>query len=107
MACGNKTTSDILFLKRLLFLKASLDNDYSSLSNFAVPFDEDKVFQLRPGEAKPTFTADLRPGLSTAPAGNGKRERIEMPFALEERHEEKPLAITNGGFNDDLNESQA
>jgi len=44
MACGNQTTSDILFLKRLLFLKASLDNDYSSLSNFAVPFDEDKVF---------------------------------------------------------------
>ena len=44
MTGANHTTSDILFLKRLLFLKASLDNDHSSLSNFAVPFDEDKVF---------------------------------------------------------------
>ena len=39
-AAGATTTSDILFLKRLLFLKASLDNE-QSLSNFAVPFDED------------------------------------------------------------------
>ncbi len=40
------TTSDILFLKRLLFLKAALDND-QTLSNFAVPFDEDsKAFNL-------------------------------------------------------------
>jgi hypothetical protein len=61
---------------------------------------------LRPGEAKPTYT-DLRPGLSTAPAGNGRRERIDVPFALEDRPDEKPLAIMNGGLNDDLNESQA
>lgn len=39
------TTSDILFLKRLLFLKAALDNE-ASTSNFAVPFDEDKAFRL-------------------------------------------------------------
>lgn len=40
------TTSDILFLKRLLFLKAALDNEASS-SNFAVPFDEDKTFRIQ------------------------------------------------------------
>ena len=41
---GLTTTSDILFLKRLLFLKAALDND-QTISNFAVPFDEaDKAF---------------------------------------------------------------
>lgn len=42
-AVGANTTSDILFLKRLLFLKAALDND-QSVSSFAVPFDEDKAF---------------------------------------------------------------
>ena len=40
-AGANQTTSDILFLKRLLFLKASLDNDATTLNNFAVPFEED------------------------------------------------------------------
>ena len=36
------TTSDILFLKRLLFLKAALDNEVA-MSSFAVPFDESKA----------------------------------------------------------------
>lgn len=50
---GNQqtTTSDILFLKRLLFIKASLDNE-QSISNFAVPFDEDKTFQMKTFEKK-------------------------------------------------------
>ena len=99
------TTSDILFLKRLLFLKASLDND-QSLSNFAVPFDEDKAFQLRAGEVKPSVK-DARQGISTAPAINGKRQRLSQPFSLEDDPEEKPLALTNGGINDDLNDSLA
>ena len=36
------TTSDILFLKRLLFLRASLDNE-DGLSNFVVPFEDEKT----------------------------------------------------------------
>lgn len=39
VGAGNPT-SEILFLKRLLFLKAALDND-QCISNFAVPFEED------------------------------------------------------------------
>jgi len=61
---------------------------------------------LRAGEVKPTY-GDIRNGLSTAPVGgNGKRERMIMPYALEDSPEERPLAITNGGINDDLNETQ-
>ena len=56
---GQQTTSDILFLKRLLFLKAALDND-QTMSNFAVPFEEDKAFQLQPGEVKPLMPNELR-----------------------------------------------
>ena len=52
------TTGDILFLKRLLFLKAALDND-QTISNFAVPFEEDKAFQLNIGEEKPPRLAEL------------------------------------------------
>ena len=110
-------TSQILFLKRLLFLKAALDND-QSLSNFAVPFEEDKAFHLKSGESRPLgyssnggeSAGNNRPGLMTAPAdGNGKRTRLvqhSQPFHLEADQEEKPLPITNGGFNDDLNDSQ-
>ena len=99
------TSSDILFLKRLLFLKAALDND-QSLSNFAVPFEEDRAFQLQNGEPKPPMLTDLRGGVSTAPVGinGGRRERLQQPLSLE-ADEEKPLALTNGGINDDLNES--
>ena len=67
------TTSDILFLKRLLFLKAALDND-QSISTFAVPFDEDRAFHLGQGEVRPSMlgNGDMRVGVSTAPAdGNG------------------------------------
>ena len=62
---GGATTSDILFLKRLLFLKAALDND-QTLSNFAVPFDEDsKAFNLHSGESRPPALTnhDLRSGI--------------------------------------------
>ena len=99
------TTNDILFLKRLRFLKAALDND-QSVSNFAVPFEEDKAFTLQPNEAKPAIlNNDARTGLSTAPAGgNGKRQR--QVFSLEDDPEERPLALTNGGINDDLNDTQ-
>ena len=50
-----------------------------------------------------------RAGVQTAPAGQGRRPRIDQPppysNMLEDEPEEKPLAITNGGFKDDLNES--
>lgn len=45
------TTSDILFLKRLLFLKAALDNE-ASMSNFAMPFDEEKAFRMTAAESQ-------------------------------------------------------
>jgi len=35
-------TSEILFLKRLLFLKASIDNE-STLNTFSVPFEQEKA----------------------------------------------------------------
>ena len=106
-AGGAATTSEILFLKRLLFLKAALDND-QTISNFAVPFEEDRAFQLNAGETRPPMIGDINRGISTAPVTiDGKRKRLETaPLSLEDDPEEKPLAITNGGINDDLTESQ-
>jgi len=43
-AVAGQTSGDILFLKRLLFLKASLDNE-ASLANFPVQFNEAKAFK--------------------------------------------------------------
>jgi hypothetical protein len=59
----------------LLFLKAALDND-QSLSNFAVPFDEDnKAFKFGPNDSKPPHMLNkIRKGISTAPVDvTGKR----------------------------------
>ena len=59
---GSTTTSDILFLKRLLFLKAALDSD-QTISNFAVPFEEsDKVFNLQEGEVPASMKTIQRIG---------------------------------------------
>lgn len=41
---AKQTGTHILFLKRLLFLKASLDNE-TQINTFAVPFEEDKAFR--------------------------------------------------------------
>ena len=38
-------SSEILFLKRLLYLKASIDNE-STLNNFSVPFEQEKTRDL-------------------------------------------------------------
>lgn len=61
-AGAGTTTSDILFLKRLLFLKAALDND-QNISNFAVPFEEDKTFQLAPNEIRPPLLQSIGRGI--------------------------------------------
>ena len=42
----NQTTGDILFLKRLLFLKASLDNETAISSSQAIRLDGDKIFDV-------------------------------------------------------------
>ena len=42
----NQTTGDILFLKRLLFLKASLDNETAISSQQAIRLDGDKIFDV-------------------------------------------------------------
>lgn len=39
------TSSDILFLKRLLYLKAAIDNE-STLNTFSVPFEQDKYREI-------------------------------------------------------------
>ena len=97
-------TSEILFLKRLLFLKAALDND-QSVSNFAVPYEEDKAFDLTPNEVKPNMQRDYNRAVMTAPIEGGRRQRLD-PLQLDDDPEcEKPLAITNGGFADELNDS--
>ena len=41
---AGSTQNDILFLKRLLFLKASLDNE-TQFNSFAVPFEEEQAFK--------------------------------------------------------------
>ena len=45
---AGQASNDILFLKRLLFLKASLDNE-GSLANFPVSFNEAKAFKQNSG----------------------------------------------------------
>ena len=44
--------------------------------------------------------SDGRMGLSTAPAG-GNAKRNPISFNSDESPDERPLALTNGGFNDD------
>jgi hypothetical protein len=36
------SSNDILFLKRLLYLKASIDNE-ATLNTFSVPFEQEKM----------------------------------------------------------------
>ena len=43
-ASAQNPSNEILFLKRLLFLKASLDNE-TQFNSFAVPFEEEKAFK--------------------------------------------------------------
>lgn len=45
---GNQTTSEILYLKRLLFLKASLDNE-NTVNSLQVPLSEDRAFTAPQG----------------------------------------------------------
>jgi hypothetical protein len=43
ISTGNQAgTGEVLFLKRLLFLKASIDNE-STLNTFSVPFEQEKM----------------------------------------------------------------
>ena len=90
----HQTTSDILFLKRLLFLKASLDNDAATLSNFAVPFEEDN------GPAAQNLRA--RAGFTSAPSGERPGEGLDgtSPARLEPESDGEPLMLTNGGVDD-------
>ena len=69
---GGQTTSDILFLKRLLFLKATLDNE-ATMNSFAVPFEEEKL------------AARTQARTSSNGRGANSRER-----------EAAPLMLTNG-----------
>jgi len=43
------STSDILFLKRLLFLKASIDNE-QTVNTFSVPFAQEQARDMAPAE---------------------------------------------------------
>ena len=45
--------------------------------------------------------SDGRMGLSTAPAGGNTKRNPPMSFNSDESPDERPLALTNGGFNDD------
>lgn len=84
----NQTSNDILFLKRLLFLKASLDNE-TQFNSFAVPFEEEKAFKQQ------SMLTNERAGLMSAPAGDVKNNTRDL-MAWEAETEEQPLAITNG-----------
>ena len=73
---ATNTTSDIMFIKRLLFLRATLDSE-GDLTNLAVPFEDDKniyqPYQLdHANHAKPPHlpNTELRGGLATAPTGD-------------------------------------
>jgi hypothetical protein len=63
-----------MFLKRLLFLKASLDNE-ASLNNFPVPFDDEKAFK---------------------PSALHSDQGQDTTDYMSAGQEEMPLAITNG-----------
>lgn len=81
-----------MFLKRLLFLKASLDNDATTLSDFAVPFEEDK------GPRAASLRA--RAGLTTAPTGERAGEGLDGLTPGGDSDTEVPLMLTNGGIED-------
>ena len=87
-----QTTSDILFLKRLLFLKASLDNE-SSINNInSLPLGEDGAFSqpVSRGSCHTRYGSRAKPGLSAATTAG----QIECTTAAGDGSE--TLAITSG-----------
>lgn len=84
---GTQPTSDILFLKRLLFLKASLDNETTLSNQSAIRLDGDKIFD-----------ADYdRQRMMSAP-GTDRRTRAATSNRTMEYDDEQslvPLAITS------------
>jgi len=70
-----------MFLKRLLFLKASLDNE-TQFNSFAVPFEEDRAFKSAVNSSsQPRLD---RAGLTSAPAGDMKGNTDLMAWHLED-----------------------
>ena len=80
----SQATNDILFLKRLLFLKATLDNE-TTFNNFAVPFEEDKTFHSN-------YKAPSSTGNRTLSGGRNDTKSD----AYEVQSQPQPLAIAIG-----------
>lgn len=70
---NDQSANEILFLKRLLFLKASLDNE-TTLNNFPVSFNDTKVFK----------------------SDNGLPYNQMNNFDFQSEKEQAPLMLTNG-----------
>ena len=87
---GNHNTSDIIFLRRLLFLKQSLDYDSS-----ADPLiEEDQAFRLQRSECE-------RDGIVSAPYTERKNHNhlLNQSIGNEEQHHMRHLTLSRD-FND-------
>ena len=80
----SQTTGDILFLKRLLFLKASLDNETAINTASSIKLNEDRIFY-------PERDNDR---LGSAPASDRRTRATTHRDDAEQS--EIPLAITSG-----------
>ena len=58
------STSEVLFLKRLLYLKASIDNE-STLNTMSVPFEQEKRRDLAPVDQLMLDTQGVMSGKSS------------------------------------------
>ena len=74
-ATRTPATSEILFLKRLLYLKASIDNE-STLNTFSVPFEQEKRRDLASASNLMIDTNAVISGRGSAGLDSLQREQI-------------------------------
>lgn len=92
---GQQTTTEVLYMKRLLFLKAALDNE-STVNTVALPLEEDAAFEHPPMSSK-SHTARYKTNaarskrLNSATSKNLHRGDVTTADASE-----PTLAITSG-----------
>jgi hypothetical protein len=82
-ATRTPATSEILFLKRLLYLKASIDNE-STLNTFSVPFEQEKRRDLASASNLMIDTNAVISGRGSAGLDSLQRDQINR--GIEEQY---------------------
>ena len=75
-----------------------------------MPFEEDQAFKLIQGEQRPPSLSEIggRRTAATAPITiDENRKTADQPLTIDYEHDvDKPLAITDGGLSEAMNDAQ-